>query len=112
MMLLYAARAARIQPIGFIGSIADLGDVEQFAKKLEQARTLGFRGAVVVHPKFVEAVNACYTPSLAQIAKAREIVTAFEAADAQGLGAIKVNGTMIDKPVYRRALELLAEIDA
>ena len=64
---------------------------------------------MVVHPKFLEAVNACYTPTEAQVAEAREIVAAFEEGLARGQGAIKVQGRMIDKPVYRRALELLAE---
>ncbi|MDM0116036.1 CoA ester lyase [Variovorax sp. J22R133] len=107
LMLLYAARAARIQPIGFVGSIAELGEPEEFRRKLDQARSLGFRGAVVVHPKFVDAINECYTASPDQITRARRIVSEFEAADAQGLGAIRVDGTMIDKPVYMRALALL-----
>lgn len=111
LMVMQAARAARIQAIGFVGSIADLGEVEQFTQKLEQARSLGFRGAVVVHPKFLDAVNTCYTPTLEALAAAREIVAAFEAGDAAGIGAMKVNGKMIDKPVYRRALDLLAEAD-
>ena len=109
LMVLYAARAARIQPIGFVASIAELGDIETFTGKLEQARALGFRGAVIVHPKFLDAVNSCYTPSPAAVAEAREIVAAFQAADTQGIGAIKVNGKMIDKPVYRRAVELLSD---
>ncbi|MDN8611989.1 HpcH/HpaI aldolase/citrate lyase family protein [Variovorax ginsengisoli] len=111
LMVLHAARAARIQAIGFVGSIADLGDVAQFAQKLDQARSFGFRGAVVVHPKFLDAVNACYTPSPEALAEAREVVAAFESGDAEGIGAMKVNGKMIDKPVYRRALELIAEAD-
>lgn len=109
LMVLHAARAARIQPIGFVGSIADLGDVAQFTQRLEQARALGFRGAVIVHPKFLDAVNACYTPTPAALQEARAIVAAFEAGDAEGVGAMKVDGRMIDKPVYRRALDLIAE---
>ncbi|MFD0666569.1 HpcH/HpaI aldolase/citrate lyase family protein [Ramlibacter sp. MAHUQ-53] len=109
LMLLHAARAAGIQPIGFIASIADLGEVEAFTRVLEQARSLGFRGAVVVHPKFLEAVNACYTPTDAQVADARALVAAFEDGYAQGQGAIKFEGRMIDKPVYLRALGLLRE---
>jgi citrate lyase subunit beta/citryl-CoA lyase len=109
LMVLHAARAARIQPIGFVASIADLGSAEDFKPVVERARSLGFRGAVVVHPKFVDVVNACYTPSPEQVAQARRVVEAFDAADAQGQGAIKVDELMVDKPVYRRALNLLQE---
>jgi citrate lyase subunit beta/citryl-CoA lyase len=109
LMVLHAARAAGIQPIGFVASIAALGDVDAFRRVLERARALGFRGAVVVHPKFIDAVNACYTPSPEQLAQAQAVVAAFEAADRQGLGAVRVGELMVDKPVYRRALQLLAE---
>jgi citrate lyase subunit beta/citryl-CoA lyase len=111
LMVLHAARAAGIVPIGFVASIADLGEVAQFTQVLEQARSLGFRGAVVVHPKFLDAINDCYTPTAAQISQARALVAAFEAAQAQGQGAIKHEGQMIDKPVYQRALRLLREAE-
>lgn len=109
LMVLYAARAAGIQPIGFVGSIADLGSADDFKATVERARALGFRGAVVVHPRFLDVVNACYTPDAGQIARAQRVVDAFEAAYARGLGAIRVDGSMVDKPVYRRALDLLRE---
>lgn len=109
LMVLHAARAARIQPIGFVASIADLGSPEDFKIVVERARALGFRGAVVVHPKFVDVVNAAFTPAADQLAQARRVVEAFEATDAQGQGAIKVGALMVDKPVYRRAKSLLEE---
>ena len=109
LMVLHAARAAGIQPIGFVASIAGLGDVDGFRQVLERARALGFRGAVIVHPKFIEAVNDCYTPTPEAIAAAREVVAGFEAADRQGQGAVRVGERMVDKPVYQRALQLLEE---
>jgi citrate lyase subunit beta/citryl-CoA lyase len=112
LMVVHAARAAGITPIGFVASIADLGEVDQFARVLAQARSLGFQGAVVVHPKFLEAINDCYTATPEQISHARDLVQAFEAAMAQGQGAIKHQGQMIDKPVYQRALRLLREAGA
>ncbi|MFY9514248.1 MAG: CoA ester lyase [Rubrivivax sp.] len=109
LMLLHAARAAGVQPIGFIASIAALGSVEDFRATLAQAKSLGFRGAVVVHPKFVDAIHDCYTATAEQLDQARALVQAFEAALEQGQGAIRVGTTMVDKPVYLRALGLLAE---
>ncbi|MCZ8220053.1 MAG: CoA ester lyase [Acidovorax sp.] len=110
MAVLTAARAARIQPIGFIASIAELGSPEDFAAVVQRARALGFRGAVVVHPKFVDVVNACYTPTPEEAQRAQRVVDAFDEAFARGEGAIKLDGAMVDKPVYRRAQELLAEL--
>lgn len=112
MTVLNAARAAGIQPIGLIDSIANLGDLDAFEHVLGRAKALGFRGAVVVHPKFLDAINACYTPTAEQIEQARNIVESFEAAFGQGLGAVKVGDLMVDKPVYRRALECLKDARA
>lgn len=109
MMVLFACRAAGIQPLGFIGSIADLGDSQGFRAKLDEAKALGFRGAVVVHPKFLDAINECYTPDPAAIAQAQAIVDAFHTADSQGMGAFKIGDLMVDKPVYLRARRLLDE---
>lgn len=109
VMVVHAARAARIQPIGFVGSIANLGTPDSFVPVVERARELGFRGAVVVHPKFVDVVNRCYTPGPEELDRAQQIVQAFEEADADGQGAIRIGDLMVDKPVYRRALDLLAE---
>lgn len=110
LAVLTASRAARIQPLGFVASIADLGSPDEFRSVVLRARALGFRGAVVVHPKFVDVVNECYTPTSLEVEAAQRVVNAFDAAFAQGQGAIKVDGAMVDKPVYRRAQELLASI--
>jgi citrate lyase subunit beta / citryl-CoA lyase len=112
LMVVHAARAACIQPIGFVGSIADLGTPEGFTAVVERARELGFRGAVVVHPKFIDVVNRCYTPGAADIARAKRIVQTYEMADIQGLGAVREGDLMVDKPVYRRALDLLHEYES
>ncbi|MNG15950.1 hypothetical protein D3C84_998140 [compost metagenome] len=63
----------------------------------------------MVHPKYLDAINECYTPDNKTIAEAQFLVDEFEKADSQGLGAIKVKETMIDKPVYLRAKRLLQE---
>lgn len=107
--LMLAARAAGVQAIGFIGSIADLGDEAAFEAALRRAKALGFRGAVVVHPKFIDAIHRVHAASPDELIQARRIVQAFEQADREGQGAIRVDGLMVDRPVVRRALALLAE---
>ncbi|CAB3831047.1 MAG: hypothetical protein K0S02_3463 [Achromobacter mucicolens] len=109
LMVLNAARAAGIQPIGFLASIAQLGSPEDFEAVLERAKTLGFRGAVIVHPKFIDVVNRCYTPTPAQLEEARMVIAMFEQALQNGQGAIKVGDLMVDKPVYERARQRLLE---
>lgn len=109
LQVLHAARAAGIQPIGFIGSIAAIGDVDVFRAQLQRAHALGFRGAIVVHPKFLETINVCFRATETQLADARQLVAAFETAFAQGIGAMKLGDKMVDKPIYLHALNLLKE---
>jgi citrate lyase beta subunit len=42
------------------------------------------------------------------VARARAIVTAFEAAQREGRAVVVVEGQFVDPPVYRRALDQLA----
>jgi citrate lyase subunit beta / citryl-CoA lyase len=107
LMVLQAARAAGLQPIGFVASIADLGSESEFRSVLARAHSLGFRGAVVVHPKFVQDVNDSFTPSTQEVANARRVVDAFESAFESGQGIARVDGLMVDKPVYLHALEVV-----
>ena len=61
----------------------------------------------MVHPKFVQAVNDSFTPSPQEVANARRVVDAFESAFERAQGVARVDGLMVDKPVYLRALEIV-----
>jgi citrate lyase beta subunit len=75
------------------------------------ARSLGFRGKACIHPSQVPVVNRAFTPSEAELAWARKVLDAYEAATAQGLGAVALDGAMIDLPVVERARRLLVEME-
>ena len=53
-------------------------------------------------------MNQEFAPSEDEVRRAQALVEAYEAALAQGLGAIEVDGRMVDEPVAARARELLA----
>lgn len=72
------------------------------------ARKVGFSGKCCIHPSQVEAVNAIFTPSDAEVARARRIVAAFEDVERSGAAALKLDGVMIDYPVVDKARQLLA----
>ena len=73
------------------------------------ARSLGFRGKACVHPEQVPVVNDAFLPSSEELARARDVVRAFEDAAANGRGAVAYDGEMIDLPVVERARQLLAD---
>lgn len=86
-----------------------LRDDDGLRRDSELGRSLGFRGKACIHPEQVRVVNDAFSPSRAELERAREVVRAFENATANGRGAVNLDGEMIDLPVAERARELLAE---
>jgi len=105
--VLFAARKAGILPLGFVGSIADYSDLDDFRRRIKQARQLGFVGALGIHPNQVTIMNEEFMPSDKEVAHATGLLEAYEQAMAEGRGAAEFKGKMIDAPVVSRAREVL-----
>jgi citrate lyase subunit beta/citryl-CoA lyase len=82
-------------------------DAKGAAADARYAKRLGYRMKSLVDPSHVKAVNAVFTPSAAEIAKARTVVNAFEKARAAGKDRAKVGGALIEVPIYAAAKRLL-----
>lgn len=108
----FAARAAGVMPLGFFGTVADYADTEGFAETVRRSRRFGFEGAACVHPSGVAILNAELTPTADEIAGAEKIMAAYETAESQGLGAITLDGKMVDVPIVERAHRLLTRATA
>ena len=76
------------------------------ATEAAAARRDGFVAKAVIHPKHVEAVNAAFAPTAAEIAWAEQVVRAFARDSAAGV--VRIDGRMIDKPHLRAAEAILA----
>ena len=106
-MAVFAARAAGIMPMGFIGSIAEFHDLDAFRETIRRSRRFGFVGASVIHPSQIAILNEEFRPAAAEIDHARRVVAAYDKALAEGVGAVTIDGRMIDVPVVERAQLLL-----
>ena len=106
-MAVFAARAAGIMPLGFIGSIAEFHDLDGFRQTIRRSRRFGFIGASVIHPSQIAILNEEFRPGADEIDHARRVVAAYDKALAEGVGAVTVDGKMIDVPVVERAQLLL-----
>jgi citrate lyase subunit beta/citryl-CoA lyase len=85
---------------------ADFKDEERLRQRAAEVRRDGFRGMLAIHPAQVDIINAAFTPTAEEIAKAQEIVDLFAANP--GVGAIGYKGGMLDRPYLARAENLLA----
>ncbi|RUW67066.1 MAG: CoA ester lyase [Mesorhizobium sp.] len=108
LSVLFAARAAGLLPLGFIGSIGEFSDTHKVREAAVHARRLGFAGALAIHPAQVAIFNEAFSPSAQELEWARRVVAAENDAATCGLSAFSLNGKMIDPPVVRRAHEILA----
>jgi citrate lyase subunit beta/citryl-CoA lyase len=107
-VVLATAAAGLVGPID--GPHADLDDEEGLTRSSIAARELGFTGRVVLHPRQLAAVRAAFSPSEAELDRAREVMAAYRRAQAAGVGAVRLpDGTFIDRPVVVRAAALLGE---
>jgi citrate lyase subunit beta/citryl-CoA lyase len=113
--VVFAARAARILPLGVVGSMADFGDEAAFREMVRRSRRFGFAGASCIHPAQVPILNELFAPSPEEVGAARRIVDALAAAEKEGRGAVALDGRMIDAPVAesaRRTVQRQAVIEA
>jgi citrate lyase subunit beta/citryl-CoA lyase len=104
--VLVAARASGRQAIdGPFIAIQDLQGLEQAARR---AARLGYDGKWAIHPDQVPLINATFTPSDADVQRARAIVNAYEQSLAEGRGAVTLDGEMLDEAIRRWAVATLA----
>lgn len=91
----------------------DLADDEGFARACRQGLELGFDGKTLIHPKTVAKANEVFGPTEAEVADAKAIIEAFEAARAEGKGVVVLNGRLVENlhvENAKRVLDLAAMI--
>ena len=93
-------------------AFVDIDDLEGLQKDIELSRTLGFDGKSCVHPKQLDIVNACFTPSAKEIRYALRVLNALKEAEANNTGVCMLDGSMVDKPMEYRSLNILEKAKA
>lgn len=83
-------------------------DARGAAADARYAKRLGYRMKSLVEASHAKAINTVFTPSAAEMKKAQRIVAAFEKARAAGKDRAKVDGAMIEVPIYAAAKRLLS----
>lgn len=103
-LCLFGAGAAGVPAIDTI--YPDFRDLDGLAAYAARARRDGFAGMMAIHPGQVPAINAAFNPTAEEIAHARSVVAAFEANP--GVGALSLDGRMIDRPHLVQAQRILS----
>ena len=92
--MIIAARAAGIDAVD--GPYADFKDDATFAEECKRALTLGCVGKWAIHPAQIETALMTFSPDPVALALARKLSLAYQEAEAKGVGAIQVDGILVD----------------
>jgi citrate lyase subunit beta/citryl-CoA lyase len=104
-----AARAAHIDAID--GAFPDYKNLDGYQRESTHARTLGFVGKWAIHPGQVDLANQVFSPSQEEVTYARKLDAAYTEALAGGLGAVAVDGKMIDAAIVRSVKNVIQKAD-
>ena len=108
--LVMAARAAGVDV--YDTPFTDVNDDEGIEVDANLAKSLGFSGKASISPRHVEVINRVFSPTVAEIDYAYEVMEAIALAKQQGKGAIALRGKMIDAPIVMRAQRTIAMAQA
>jgi citrate lyase subunit beta/citryl-CoA lyase len=102
------AVAARVNGIDAIdGPYGNFSDPEGYRMECERSHVLGFVGKWAIHPSQIEIANDVYAPEPDEVEHAQRVVEAMEAGQAEGKGAVQLDGEMIDEASIRKAHETI-----
>lgn len=107
--ILQAARSAGIQSFDTVYS--DANNEAGFLQEAAHIKQLGFDGKSLINPRQIELLHNLYAPTRKEVAHARLVVEAAEAAAREGLGVVSLNGKMVDSPVIERARLVLSRAE-
>lgn len=105
LAVLGARAAGKIVLDGVFNDITDGGG---FLSEARQGREFGFDGKTVIHPKQIEGANDVFSPSDNEVAHARKVISAYDAANEAGDSVAVVDGRMVEMLHMREAQRILA----
>ncbi|MYG10802.1 MAG: CoA ester lyase [Rhodobacteraceae bacterium] len=106
--MVVVARANGLRPID--GPFGDYSDAEGYKAAAYRASALGCEGKWAIHPSQIVLANEVMSPSEEEIAKARKIVAAMARAEEEGMGAVSLDGKLIDYASIRQAEALISKL--
>ena len=93
---------------GLWGTVDDLDGLTRFAR---ETRQFGYEGMMIIHPTHIPIVNQTFSPTPEEIDGWRRLIAAVEEADAQGIGALRHEGRLIDQAHLLTAQQQLSRAE-
>lgn len=103
-LVLVSRRRGLLAPIDGVSTAID--DAAQLEIDVRRSRRYGFAAKLCIHPKQVAVVHAGFAPRPEEVAWARRVISALASGP---LGAIAVDGKLVDRPVALLAQTIVDE---
>ena len=95
--LMTCVAAARAYGLAIVdGVYNDFRNEAGCVAECAQGRLIGMDGKTLIHPGQIAPANAAFAPSPEEVAAARDIIAAFGLLENAGLGAINLDGRMVE----------------
>lgn len=107
--MVVAARANGLRPVD--GPFGDFSDPDGYQAQANRAGVLGCEGKWAIHPSQVALANEIFSPSEADVTKAKRILEAMEQAQKEGKGAVSLDGRLIDIASIKQAENLVLKAE-
>ena len=104
LVMAAAVKSLRVWDVPYL----NFRDPAGLAEETERVKSLGFSGKAAIHPAQVATINETFMPSADEIARARRVIAANDAA---GGGATSIDGQLVDEPVLQAARRVLGIVD-
>ncbi len=89
-----AARAAGIDAVD--GPYADFKNADGYRAECQKANVLGCVGKWAIHPSQIAIANEVFSPTQKAVDQARKLIEGYAKAEQEGLGAVAIDGVMVD----------------
>ncbi len=107
--MVVAARANGLRPVD--GPFGDFSDADAYKSAAARSAVLGCEGKWAIHPSQIALANEVFSPSQKDLDQARRIIAAMKEAEAQGKGAVSLDGRLIDYASIRQAEVLVTKAE-
>jgi citrate lyase subunit beta/citryl-CoA lyase len=102
------ANAARAYGIFSLDTpFLSVGDLKGYRESLVFAKSLGFSGSLLLHPTQVSIANEVFSPSAAEVERARKVLSAVDTGKEKDLAVGLLEGELIGPPMAKRAQKVL-----
>jgi citrate lyase subunit beta/citryl-CoA lyase len=86
-------------------------DHDAVATLVRRAKSLGFEGALLIHPSHVRIANEVFAPTPEEIEYFRGLIDIMQEAERRGIGAVRYRGLMVDYAMLPLARDTLREAE-